>query len=207
MQATTGFIETLLIVYFLVALNFLFNRLKDFSCHTQTWLTNNIAAKHVFNLAAIFFVIVLFTRSTPIHPLVIIVLTMSMYALFMVITKCDYRFIGAFVAAMTLVFLIESYKNYYKHKYTNTNSTVQEQERHEILHKKLLALQVIIQLISLILIFVGFFVYVGQKSREYPKWKWSVFWLGAVKCKGNSLAKRLKRTVVQDFVDGIKKIV
>ncbi len=123
--------ETILIIYFLVAVNFLFNRLKDFSCHTQTWLTKNLIAKHLFNVAAIFFVIVLFTRSKPIHPIALIILTFVMYGFFMIITRCDHRFLAVFLISMVIVFLIEAYKSYYKEQ--ETKQEIQEiQEKKEI---------------------------------------------------------------------------
>lgn len=193
--------ETILIVYFLVAINFLFNRLKDFSCHTQTWLHDNLMAKHLFNAAAIFFVIVLFTRSNPIHPAILVVLTVTMYAFFMVIMRCDHRFLAAFMACMVIVFLLEAWKVYKKK---------QEEKEPAPSPKKgdaLLKAQLAIQAISIAIVFIGFFVYVGQKSREYPRWSWRLFWIGVQKCKGNKLAARLQRSVGRDFVDGVKKIL
>lgn len=192
--------ETILIVYFLVAINFLFNRLKDFSCHTQTWLTKNLIAKHLFNIAAIFFVIVLFTRSNPVHPIILIILTFAMYAFFMVITRCDHRFLTVFLVSMVIVFLIEAYKSYYKQKDKETNTEDPYRQ------KVLLATQLTVQVMSILIVFFGFFVYVGQKSREYPKWNWNKFWLGVHKCKGNSLSHKLHRDVFTDFLHGIKRI-
>ena len=192
--------ETILIIYFLVAINFLFNRLKDFSCHTQTWLNDNLYAKHLFNIAAIFFVIVLFTRSNPIHPIAIIFLTLAMYMFFMIVTKCDYRFLSMFVASMVIVFFIEAYKSYYKKLDKDTNTEDPQRQ------KVLIISQLTIQIISFIIIFIGFFVYVGQKSREYPNWRWSKFFIGVHKCKGNALSKHLQRGVGKDLKAGIKKV-
>jgi membrane-bound ClpP family serine protease len=187
--------ETILIIYFLVAVNFLFNRLKDFSCHTQTWLTKNLIAKHLFNVAAIFFVIVLFTRSKPIHPIALIILTFVMYGFFMIITRCDHRFLAVFLISMVIVFLIEAYKSYYKEK----QYYIERQ-------KNFLTTQLIVQIFSILIVFIGFFVYLGQKSREYPKWNWRKFWLGVEKCKGNSLARKLQKDVFTDLLHGIKRI-
>lgn len=194
--------ETILIIYFLVAINFLFNRLKDFSCHTQTWLNDNLIAKHMFNIAAIFFVIVLFTRSNPIHPMIIVGLTIVMYMFFIVVTKCDYRFLSLFIASMVVVFFIEAYKSY--------NKSLQQRpltKEDSVRENELIKLQLIVQIISFIIVFVGFFVYVGQKSREYPNWKWSKFFIGLNKCKGNALEKKLKRSVMQDLLGGLRRII
>lgn len=196
--------ETILIVYFLVAINFLFNRLKDFSCHTQTWLHDNLYAKHMFNMAAIFFVIVLFTRSNPIHPAVLVALTIGMYAFFMVITRCDHRFLGAFLACMVIVFMIEAIKAYKK---KHSPPPVATEPNQQAPSDPLLTAQVAIQAISFAIVFVGFFVYVGQKAREYPRWSWRKFWVGVQKCKGNKLASHLQRSIGRDFVEGIKKVL
>jgi hypothetical protein len=105
-----------------------------------------------------------------------------------------------FVASMVLVFFIEAYKSYYKKIEKDTKTEDPERE------KILLATQLTIQAISFVLVFIGFFVYVGQKSREYPNWNWSKFLIGVTKCKGNALSKNLRRGVVQDLKTGIKKV-
>ncbi len=199
--------ETILIIYFLVAVNFLFNRLKDFSCHTQTWLTKNLIAKHLFNVAAIFFVIVLFTRSKPIHPIALIILTFVMYGFFMIITRCDHRFLAVFLISMVIVFLIEAYKSYYKEQETKQEiQEIQEKQHYIERQKSFLTTQLIVQIFSILIVFVGFFVYLGQKSREYPKWNWRKFWLGVEKCKGNSLSRKLQRDIFTDLLHGLKRI-
>lgn len=182
--------NAILLVYILVALNFMFNKLKDFSCHIQTWHANSLISRHSFNLIGTYFVIVLFTRSTPIHPLLLFALTFGMYAFFLLVTRCDHRFLLAFVIFMCGIFAIESYKNYYKDPEQNKNLT---------------HVQTALQITSFLIVLAGFIIYVGQKSREYPTWKWRKFWLGTKKCKGNQLAKHLQKTLLRDFADGVKR--
>lgn len=184
--------NALLLVYILVALNFMFNKLKDFSCHIQTWHSKSLLTRHSFNILGTYFVIVLFTRSSPIHPLLLIGLTLAMYVFFLLVTRCDHRFLFTFLFLMCVIFAIESYKNYYK----------QQEER----NKTLTTTQTVLQVISVLIVLTGFVTYVGQKSREYKTWDWSKFWLGTKKCKGNQLAKHLQRTLAKDFADGIKRI-
>lgn len=197
--------DTIIIVYFLVAINFMFNRLKDFSCHTQNLLTDNLIAKHAFNLASVFFVIVLFTRNNPIHPGMLILFTFLLYMLFMIITRCEYRFLIIFLVCMIIVFFIEATKSYYKQKEKQSQKAVEKVEISE-LQRELVRVQLIIHTLSLFIVCIGFLVYVGQKSREYPNWSWKKFWLGSGQCSVNYLPLKLRRNIARDILDGVKRI-
>ncbi len=188
--------QVFLLVYFLVAINFLFNKMKDFSCHVQTIVNENLLVKHGLNILGVFFLLVLFTRSTPVKPMYLILGTFIMYAFFMLITKCDYRFLGVFLLCMFVVFYLESDKLYKASK-----NSAQKDE----IAKKYEKMQLAIQAFSCIVVLVGFVIYLGQHAREYKRnWDWRAFWLGVHKCAGNGSREK---SLVEDFSAGIKRLI
>lgn len=190
--------EGVILVYFLVAINFLFNKMKDFSCHVQTIVSENLLVKHGLNVLAVFFLLVLFTRSTPMPPAFLVGSTFAMYAFFMVITKCEYKFLGGFLACMAVVFYLEARKNY---------EISRSPDRADVIKKKYERPQLALHGLSMVLVFVGFLVYVGQHSREYRgSWDWGRFWLGVSKCAGNG-APGAAKPLLKDVADGIRRIV
>lgn len=195
--------DGVLLLCFLVSVNFLMGKVKDFSCHTQTWLTDNLVAKHSFNLVAVFFVIVLFTRSSPINPNLILFITFVMYAFFICITKCEYRFLATFLLVMFVAFYIEAMKSYLKRLDKKNGEK-------NVFVDKLSKIGTILQYVALGIIIIGVVVYMGQRSREYGEtWTWIMFWFGNNDkgCLGNGLPKHLKRSIPIDFVDGLRRIL
>lgn len=188
--------QGILLLYFLVSVNFLFNKMKDFSCHVQTIVNKNLVAKHGLNILAVFFVLVLFTRSLPVHPLILIGLTFVMYVFFLLITKCDYKFLTGFLLCMVIVFYIEAHKLY---------KVTQEPQNAEAIKEKYSAMQMYIQILSIVLVLFGFVIYIGQHAREYKDtWNWKKFWIGVAKCSENG---SYETNVFKDFDDGIKRLV
>lgn len=192
--------EGVILVYFLVTINFLFNRMKDFSCHVQNIIHNNQFAKHGLNIFAVFFLLVLFTRSTPMPPSFLVGATFVMYGFFMLITKCHYAYLTGFLICMAVVFYLEAKKNY----------EVQSKSPDETLEikKKYEKPQLLLQGISILVVFVGFFVYLGQHSREFnTSWSWKKFWLGIKHCAGNGSPGTQKQSHFHYFSKGVKRLL
>lgn len=189
--------DGIIIIYALVALNFLFNKLKDFSCHAQNIVHRHLILKHVLNLIGVFFVIVLFTRNTPIRPPFLVLLTCLMYLLFMLMTRCDYRLLGVFLVLMIVMMYIEAEKSYRKKHESHDAAAITEM--------RLTKAQSIIQVLSVIVIIIGVIVYIGQRSREYADvWSWKTFWVGIRKCKGNG--SPIEKPIAVDFMEGIQRL-
>jgi hypothetical protein len=217
--------EGLLLATLLVCLNFLFSRMKDFSCSTQALLGDNLLAKHAFNVLAIFFMLVLFTRSTPLQPSFLILAVMIMYAFFLMITKCDSRFLVAFLVCMTIVFYIEADKNWrfrspdkdpapetparqghglQGHGQGPSSGSGSGSSQGQVTKRDFILLQFCIELVSFVVVGVGVLVYMGQHSREFVNdWSWSSFWLGVNKCTGDGIP--IKKSVWGDLVDGLRR--
>jgi hypothetical protein len=100
-----------------------------------------------------------------------------------------------------IVLFIEAYKSYYKKQIEQGNTELTARRQF------LIDIQLILEVISVILVVIGFLMYLGQKSREYPKWSWYKFWVGVEKCSATSLSKRLQRGMLTDLLDGLKRLV
>ena len=188
--------EGLLVVYFLVAINFLFNKLKDFSCHVQRITTENLYVKHGLNIIAVFFLLVIFTRGNPMPPNFIVAATFVMYGFFILITRCEYRFLAVFLTCMVIVFYIEATKAY---------KLSQNPPNKEELKKKYEKTQVEIQIFSFVVVVVGVLVYIGQHVKEYKDtWDWHTFWVGVNKCAGNGSMQNAN--ILNDLTLGIRKM-
>jgi hypothetical protein len=188
--------DGLLLLYFLIAINFLFSKMKDFNCQVQKIINDSVSIKHILNLLAVFFILVLFTRSTPMHPLIYIAVTFVMYLFFILITKCDYRFLGGFLVCMTIMFYLEADKLYKLSK---------NPENAEDIKNNYNKYELYIQYLSIFFVIIGVIIYIGQHSREYKHdWKWRYFWLGLPTCKGNGAID--SKRIVKDITDGAKKL-
>lgn len=195
--------ESLILVYVLVAINFLFNKLKDFSCHVQNIASDSLLVKHGLNLIGVFFVIVIFTRSTPIKPVLLVMVTFLMYGFFILITRCDYRFLFLFLAIMVLVMYLEAEKSYSK-SLIRKNESIDVKKEEEYIRKYSLA-QNVLHICSVTVVLIGVIVYIGSHSREYRReWSWFKFWWGSKACKGNGTP--IKKSLMMDFVEGLKRL-
>lgn len=194
MQIIEGFI----IVYFIVALNFLFNKLKDFSCNVQGIWNNHISFRHILNIIAVFFLLVLFTRSTPIAPYWLILATFLMYLFFILITRCEFTFLMIFIVCMISVFYLEAHKSY--------KMSLNPPNKEEI-KTNIEKIQLIIQIFSLIIVFIGVLIYIGQHVREFgDDWNWKLFWLGVTKCAGDGVPVITKPSLLANTGLGIKRL-
>ncbi len=190
-------IEGFIIVYFIVALNFLFNKLKDFSCSVQGVWNNHVSFRHFLNIIGVFFLLVLFTRTNPIAPHWLIIATFLMYLFFILITRCDFKFVMIFLLCMIIVFYLEAHKVYQK----TLDLPTKEEDK-----KNIEKIQLSIQLFSLIIVIIGVVVYIGQHVREFGKeWNWSLFWFGVQKCTGDSVP--VSKSLLSDINLGFKQIL
>lgn len=215
-QYTEKIYDGLLVLYMLVGVNFLLGRLKDFSCETQAFLNNSLAARHLFTIAALFFVIVLFTRKEPlVRPVLLPLLVLALYALFLVISRCDYRFLAAFMIVLTAMFYLEAERAYRISKSKEEEGRdggdrdgrrTRDRRTLDLITKAQRAAQVIAMIIAII----GCIVYIGQHAREYASdWSWKTFWLGTKECRKNSSPHHtgsVAGRLMQDIQDGVLRI-
>lgn len=189
--------EGFIIIYIIVAVNFMMGKMKDFSCSVQSLVTDNLVAKHLFNMVAVFFLIVIFTRSAPVPPLTIVGVTVLMYAYFILLTKCDVTFLIGFIVCMCVIFYIEADKNY---KLTKT----QDKDEKEQITNTSQQQQIYINVVAIVFVLIGVLVYIGQHSLEYQKnWSWTTFFLGVSKCQNNG---SISHGFWKDISEGVARI-
>lgn len=191
----SDFDNTTIVLYLLVSISFLLNRLKDFSCSTQRMIQNNILVRHLFNIIAIFFMVVLFTRNNPIHPKMVLLMTIGMYIMFIFITRCDFRFIVIYLILVTVVFYLEAQKSYARKK-NDQDPNIQCITR----------TQMILKSVAFGIVLIGCIIYIGQKSRHHEKgsWSWVRFFLGSEVC--SDVPQRVSKDVLSDFVEGLRRV-
>lgn len=188
--------EGFIVIYFLVALNFLFNKLKDYSCHVQRIYNTNLFIRHGINIISTFFLLVIFTRSNPIDPRMIVLATFLIYIFFMVISRCHYMFLGLFIVMMSIIFYLEASKVY---------DVSKKKEQKEQIEKWYANIQFQLNILSFIIIFIGLIVYIGQHAIEYKdSWDWGKFWMGVKSCAGNG---SYEDNIFTDFTRGIERII
>lgn len=175
----------------MIAVNFLFSRLKDFSCTTQRILTENVLMRHAFNLLAVFFLLIIFSKDQTFHPFTLIILTLCIACFFIMMSRCDFRFIVVFFMIVATIFYIQADKNYRR-----SQKTIHDEDI-----AKITKLQLYLEVLCVIIVFVGSIVYLGQHVNEYKQdWKWSKFLFGVVKCVGNGTQSH---SIMRDFMTGL----
>lgn len=189
--------ENVIILFFLVVINLLFGKLKDFSCNMQEVINGSVFVRHMLNIIGVFFLLVLFTRAIPTNPLILVLTTLVMYIFFILVTRCDYRFVFIFIFCMLIVFYLEAQKNFVTDKLPD-NTKKEERKKYEIV-------QYIVEIISIVCIIIGVLIYMGQHSREYRNnWDWGLFLFGTLKCSGDGVP--ILKSVKHDVYDGIRRI-
>ena len=166
------------IFYLIISGNFIGNLL---SCKTQKLFTENILVRHILGFATLyFFVVFVDPDSESKNPTFRILISILLYAFFIVSTRCYYPFVFAIICILLIIYIIEQYNKYYnkeenKSRLNKNELWVLKMSNHST--KILVAL-------NLILLILGFINYLGRKSVEYhPTWSWSTFWEGVVDCK------------------------
>ncbi len=190
-------VETILLLYFLVPLNFLFNKAKDFSCPAQKIMKKNMYMKHILIVLSIFFIIVYFIRSNPIPPYYVFVLTIGLYMIFVLVTRCDHNMLIMFILIMIAVFYLEAEKVWRKTK-------EDKEPKQTVIIKNIELVQLILQILSFVVIIIGVIIYIGKNSNEFGNdFTWIKFWFGEKVCKNN----KIKTTFRTNFKKGVLNII
>ncbi len=193
-------IDAFIVVYFIVLLNFFFNKLKDFSCNIQRIWNNSISLRHSLNFVTMFFLLVIFTRNNAVAPHILVLSTFVLYLFFILVTRCEFKFLMAFVVCMFITFYIEAYKVY---KLSLKNISQEEKDNIKTNVEKI---EISVQVLAIIIVLIGVIVYIGQHVREFGKeWNWTLFWFGVQKCTGDSVP--VSKSLLSDINLGFKQIL
>lgn len=167
-------------------------------CRLKKLLTENIFIKHFFCLLTLIFLVSLTDSSYDGKNLnQILFRSFLLYILFMFIIKTQYQFFVVILILLAIIYLIKIKNNEIYNKIEREKENIEENnyskniEQYIELEYKLLKIKNILIIITLILIFIGFFVYLGQKKYEYKnKFSYVTFLFGTYKCK-NTFEKDL----------------
>jgi hypothetical protein len=188
------------LVYGLVVVNLLFTRIKDVSCTAQAYIRDSAAFYHYMNLLTVFAVIVIYSKFYPTPPLYVVGLTAAFYVLFVMLTRCDAKFLVLVVACIFVVFYLQACKNYL----AGQGEGGGEDSRKKI--RQYEAVQVDVSVASLALTVLGVVAYIGTKSVEFDEktWNWTRFWLSTSECAGDGEPRDL--SVLQQLACGFARL-
>jgi len=150
---------------------------ETLSCETQELLTNNMLAKHLIVIFMIFFTLN-FTSSANPYPPLAFRNALIIWVLFVMFGKTRAHYTVAIGIILASVFVTKTFRVYYKKNVNNKG----DRER---LDKHLLYVQEVALACAIILIVVGFFLYLSDKRKEYGRrFKMAKFIFGVKTCKG-----------------------
>lgn len=195
-----------MVLFLLASFNFMFGKLEGFSCETKELLLASAWVRHLFGLAGLFAVLVLFTRAKPIvSPPALVATTFALYAVFLVACRCDARFLAVVLAAIVAVLYLEAERCWLHHE-GKEQAAAEEQAQQQNIERA----QLLVEGAVLVVVTLGCLVYIGQHAREYrgKTWSWTAFWLGSPSCKGNGSPCDKMRgcSVVRDMCDGMRRV-
>ncbi len=161
--------KTIFLIYLIISGNFLAGL---FGCNTQAAFSNNMALKHLLGFMTMFFFIVVVDSDSKWsdNPKTQLLYTLLFYSIFVITTRMDYKWWIAFVLCLSLMYILQVYKD---HK----DTTDEEKEKYETYQLYLIYL-------SAIIVFLGFFIYLGRKKAEYKNsFDFVTFMVGKPVCK------------------------
>jgi len=204
--------EFIYIIAFAVGFNFLFDKLKSFSCTADKYMTQYLLLRHWFYFLPVFFITVVFTNNNYILKDVpdfqryykLLLITLCVYLLFLCMVRCNIWFLFVFSVLSMIAYCIYSESTYVKIQIKNRN---ENDETDETFLKWLRATFRTLIVISLLILVVGVVVYIGKQSQDHNgEWSWVRFWLGVEKCAGDK-GNNKDYTVLQNLKYGLLRIV
>lgn len=137
------------IFYLMLGTNFLGPLL---SCELQYVLSTNMWLKHIIGFAMLYFLLIATSVIPDAHPNTQLLVTVAVYLTFLLTTKCDYSVLFMILCLLIALTYMQNLRDYPETK-PPTNRTI------EIIQ------QVIVAMI-IVLLLVGFFMYIGEKMRH-----------------------------------------
>lgn len=177
---------SLFIFFLIVSSNYLG---ELFPCKVQTILTNNVYWKHFFGFLTLLFFVVLvdpFQTQTLVDTLW---RSIGLYVVFLLLINNNIHFFFTSMVLLALSYLLNLHKQYNKQNDVEEEPWVTE-------------LNNILYILFLIVVVVGFLVYMGEKKIEYKsKFHYLTFLFGRVSCKMSSP----KTTILQSLHAALTK--
>lgn len=163
--------KSIFVLYLIISGNYLANL---FGCRTQEALNNNMWLKHLLGFMTMFFFVVLVDSKSKWSdsPRTQLLFTLLFYCMFVITTRMDYKWWLAFIIGLSLIYILQVYKEHDKTEESN-------RKNYETYQRYLIY-------ITGIIILLGFVIYYGRKKSEYGQnFDHSIFLLGKTNCSFN----------------------
>jgi len=147
---------------------------ETLGCKTQKLLSENMFVKHFISIFILYFAIGFVNNDQPQHPFIVMLLSVIIYAIFLLFAKMDLTFTLIVFLLLGTAYINSTFIHYYKLK------TPEEIELIENLEK----IQKLLYILIIVLILIGFSLYFRKQYNDYYKtWSTSKFLFGVNKCK------------------------
>lgn len=167
---------SLFLFYLLLSSNFLDTL---YSCRTQYVLLNNMLVKHFIGLFTFYISVVLVNGDNQ-SPLKQLGITICLYIIFIMTTRCDSRFFIVLLTLLFIGFILSKIQKFYFNE-----------KKDEITRNKISIIQHGLYIIAIICTIMGCIIYLGRKKLEYKeKFSYYFFIFGKPNCK----FKQIKET-------------
>ena len=148
---------------------------ETLGCKTQKLLSENMIAKHIVIILIVYFAID-FTSGESNTPSEVMILSGTIYLLFILFTKMDITFTIIVFSLLIITYVITNYINYYKENNEMNIDIIRLEKIRNYLYAFII-----------ILILIGFILYLIKQKREHSKdWSSLKFLFGITKCKSLS---------------------
>jgi len=177
----TNFLKAVLLLTIGVAGSFIGSTL---SCKTQFSMTNNMYVKHLIIIFVIYFTLN-FSTDNKKPPLTYMKNTLLIWIFYLLFTKQNQLFTGISASVLFGTYIMDTYVSYYDDMINNMKDEIQK-NKIENTKNKLTNIRTFSFYSGIVLIIIGFILYMKDKYIEYGKnFNPLTFLLGKVDC--NSL--------------------
>lgn len=169
-------VSNVFVLFLIIASNYIG---ELFPCRVQDLLTSNIYLKHTVAFLTLLFFVVLTDNSLDFTFREIFSSSIYLYIIFILLINCNQLFFLYCLGALCILYIL---KLLIKDVEKNTDDEI-DKKKLEIL----LLCEKVMYIIFIIILIVGFVIYLGEKKIEYKdKFKYSTFLFGTPKCKRHS---------------------
>ena len=142
---------------------------ETLGCQTQTLLNNNMLAKHLLNLALIYFAINLTSDSKLDHPNTILKRTIYVWLGYIFFIRMPLKVTIMVFMLLLSTYILGNYIDYYKKKDEENEKNVGATPMHSGLVATFSNVRRILFNVTPVIIAIGVIIYVIQKRKEYGK--------------------------------------
>jgi hypothetical protein len=201
----------LTVLVLIATFSFLVGKLETLSCETKEALMKRAWARHALGLASLFAVMVVFTRTSPVmSPPCLIACATVIYALFLLVCRCDVRFQVIIVVGLFAVIYLEAQRFWLVNGPDAEDVKGEVQAREAQAVRRIFRIEAWIEVAVGVAALIGCLVYLGQHAREYDgdRWSWTNYWMGVAACQGNGTpCDKAECTIAGDVYDGCRRLV